>query len=264
MLPHLTFVHITDSHMTSDGAPLHGVASAPNLRRLVRLINDFPTPPDFVLHTGDVSHDRGAPSYEQAQPILAELRTPIYYVAGNHDAPALLRKFLGAPPAANGDPTAPLDYVFEVKGERFLVLDGCWEHVRDPLGWLSEEQLARVRDEAAPQGPPLTIVLHYPPFKMGSPWLDDNMILTNGAALHEALLPARGRLRAVLCGHLHRSSQIVRDGITYISAPSVAPAYTWQPWDAEPRPDLEVPPAYNLVHYFTDRVVVQQYHFARV
>ena len=91
MPPLLSFVHITDSHITSDGAPLHGVDSVPNLRRAVRLINDFPTPPDFVLHTGDVSHDRGEPSYEQAQAILAELRVPIYYARGNHDDPALLR-----------------------------------------------------------------------------------------------------------------------------------------------------------------------------
>ena len=263
MPPLLSFVHITDSHITSDGAPLHGVDSVPNLRRAVRLINDFPTPPDFVLHTGDVSHDRGEPSYEQAQAILAELRVPIYYARGNHDDPALLRKYLDAPLSADGALTAPLDYTFEVKGERFLVLDGCWEHVRDPLGWLSDEQLARVRAEATPQGPPLTVVLHYPPFEMGSLWLDANMILTNGAALHEALLPARERLRAVFCGHLHRSSQIVRDGITYISAPSVAPAYAWQPWDDDPRPDLTMPPAYSTVHYFADRVVVQQYTFAR-
>lgn len=88
------------------------------------------------------------------------------------------------------------------------------------------------------------------------------MLITNGEALHVALLPARERLRAVFLGHLHRGSQVIRDGITYISAAATAWQYTWFPWEATPHPDHDVPPAYHVVQYAGRQVIVCQYGFA--
>lgn len=255
----LTFIHISDTHITSDGAAFHGVDPVAHLRAFVAQVNAFPQPPDFVLHTGDVSNDQGATSYQRAASALSDLAVPLVVVNGNHDSRAWLRSTLDAPADPGGDPAALLDYSFEVNGERFLVLDAATGLVRDPLGRLTDAQLERVRADATPDGPPLTVCVHYPVFPMGSPWLDDNMLLTNGADLHAALLPARDRLRGVFCGHLHRSSQIIRDGITYTSAPSLTAGYMWWPWTLEPLVDTEFPAAYNLVQYRDDQVTVQQY-----
>ena len=261
--PLLTFVHISDSHIGSTpDFTLHHLAPLPCLQQLVTVINDLPQAPDFVLHTGDISEDGSPGSYELAAAALARLRIPVYYVNGNHDSRALVRQSLGAPPHPSGDADAPLDYAFEVRGERFLVLDACSDAVADPLGRLSSTQLALVRAEAVADGPPLTIVLHYSPFKMASPWLDANMILVNGEALHEALLPARDRLRGVFHGHLHRSSQVIRDGIAYTCAGSVFLQYGWRPWDEKPQVDYDYPPAYNIVQYFRNQVIVHQYAFS--
>ncbi len=260
----LTFIHLSDTHITSDGAAFNGIDPVAHLRAFVAQVNTFPQRPDFVLHTGDISNDRGADSYRRAQAALADLAVPLYVVNGNHDDRALMRAMLGAPAGPGGDPAAPLDYTFEVRDERFLVLDAASTHVRAPLGHLSEAQLALARAEATPDGPPLTVCVHYPPFRMGSPWLDDNMILTNGTALHAALLPARERLRGVFFGHLHRSCQITRDGIAYISGPSLAPGYEWRPWTQSPTSDEHFPPAYNVVQYNGDQVTVQQYALPRL
>ncbi len=264
MQPHLTFVQITDSHLgpTRDFS-YYGHQPYRTLARAIDLINAMPQPPDFVVHTGDLSNDRSAESYELAAELLGRLRVPLYLVNGNHDDRALLRKMLDAPHAPDGDPDAPLDYVFEVKGERFLVLDGWSPEVRDPLGKLSAAQLARVRAETEANGPSLTVLLHYPPFPMGSPWLDQHMPLVNGEELHAALRPAHARLRGVFCGHLHRSSQITRAGITYFCGPSTVAGYTWRPWEHTPALDPDYPPAYSVVHYFDGQVVVHQYTFAR-
>jgi len=264
MRPRVTFVQITDSHLgpTRDYS-YYGHSPYRTLARAIDLINAMPQPPDFVVHTGDLSNDRSVESYELAAELLGRLRVPLYLVNGNHDDRALLRKILDAPYAPDGDPDAPLDYAFEVKGERFLVLDGWSPEVRDPLGKLSAAQLARARAEAESDGPLLTMLLHYPPFPMGSPWLDQHMPLVNGEALHEALLPARHRLRGVFCGHLHRSSQIVRGGITYFCGPSTVAGYAWRPWENTPALDPDYPPAYSVVHYFDGQVVVHQYTFPR-
>jgi 3',5'-cyclic AMP phosphodiesterase CpdA len=260
MTPVLTFVHISDTHLgPSRDFMYHGRSPYACLERLVAAINDFPVPPDFVLHTGDISDDASAASYERAEELLSRLKVPIYYVNGNHDDRGLLRAVLTAPPDVSDDPDAPLDYTFEVKGERFLVLDALNPVVPQPNGYFSAEQLAWARAEAMPDGPPLTVLIHYPPFPMGSPWLDQHMIVVNGADLHAAILPARERLRGVFFGHLHRSSQIIRDGITYLCAPSSAGQYGWRPWDGQPKIDPDTPPGYNVVHYGADQLVVWQY-----
>lgn len=260
MPPHLSFVQISDSHLgpTRD-YDYHGANPARALQRLVRHINAMPHPPDFVLHTGDVSNDGSAASYEIAAAILGELAVPLYILNGNHDDRLFLRKALDAPPAPDGDPGGPLDYTFEVGGEQFVVLDSFDEAVQQPLGRLSPAQIEWARAQAAPDGPPLTVCLHHPPFRMASPWLDDNMILLNGDALHAALLPARDRLRAVFFGHLHRGAQIVRDGITYVCAAGTAWQYHWRAWDERPVPDMAFETGYNLVHYLPGQAVVMQH-----
>jgi 3',5'-cyclic AMP phosphodiesterase CpdA len=264
MQPHLTFVQLSDSHLgpTRDFR-YYGHLPYWTLARAIDLINAMPQPPDFVVHTGDLSHDGSAESYELAAGLLERLRVPLYLVNGNHDDRALLRKMLDAPGVPDGDPDSPLDYAFEVRGERFLVLDGWSSEVRDPLGQLSGEQLAHVRAEAEAGGPPLTVLLHYPPVPMGSPWLDQHMPLVNGEALYAALEPARGRLRGMFCGHLHRSSQIVRQGITTFCGPSTVAGYTWHRWEYTPAIDPDYPPAYSVVHYFDAQVVVHQYALTR-
>lgn len=256
----LNFVHITDTHfgLTPDYA-IYGQHTLPCAERLVALINDFPQQPDFVIHTGDISTDRSPQSYELAAATLARLRAPIHYVCGNHDDPALLRRFLGAPQHPGGDPNAPLDYAFEVRGERFLVLDT--RGTVDPAGHLSAAQLEVLRAECIPDGPPLTVFLHYPPLAMASPWLDARMLIDNGEALHAALRPARERLRGVFYGHLHRPSQVTRDGITYTSVASTFSQFQWRPWDPQPLEDPDSSPGYSHVQYLPEWVVVNHYGF---
>ena len=262
--PLVTFVHISDTHLGPErDTAYHGFQPFPTLERLVSLINAFPQPPDFVLHTGDLVNDRSAASVALAAEALEPLNVPLVLVNGNHDARGLLRAQFDLPADPDGDPDAPLDYVYEIKGERFLVLDGWTREVPDPQGKLSAAQIARVRAEAASDGPRFTVLLHYPPFPMGSPWLDANMPLVNGDELHAALLPARDRLRGVFFGHMHRTCHIVRDGITYTGAPSALYGYLWRPWDERPIADFDLLPAYNIVQYFADQVVMQQYVFPR-
>jgi 3',5'-cyclic-AMP phosphodiesterase len=259
----LTFIHISDTHFRDDGALFYDVQPETHFERFIAHVNAFRMQPDFVLHTGDVTNDRGASAYTRVAALCADLRVPVYWVNGNHDDRALMRQILNAPFDASGDPDAPLDYTFEVAGELFVVLDGVNAEVRDPLGKLRPEQLDHVRALCTPDGPPLTVILHYPPFKMGSPWLDENMPLVNGADLHAALLPARDRLRGVFFGHLHRSCQIVRDGIVYTSAASLSAGYGWRPWDERPAPDTDYPPGYNVVQYDGAQVIVHQYALPR-
>jgi 3',5'-cyclic AMP phosphodiesterase CpdA len=262
MQPKLTFVQITDSHLgPARDFEKHGVRPYDCLDRFVTLFNDM-EPPDFLIHTGDVSDDGSPASYDLAREILARVNVPVYFVNGNHDSVATLRDMMDpAATAHSADPDAPLSYTFDVKGERFLVLDAFSETVPQPLGFMSESQLVFLRAEVESGTLPLTVFVHYPPFPMGSPWLDEHMPITNGDALHAALLPARDRLRGVFGGHLHRPVQTVRDGITYCTAASVAFQYTWQRWEDLPLYDPATPPGYLETRYFDGYAVATHYSF---
>jgi 3',5'-cyclic-AMP phosphodiesterase len=178
----------------------------------------------------------------------------VYYVNGNHDEASLLRKYLNVPAGS----TTRLTYTFEVKGERFVVLDTIGPV--DPIGHLDAAQLDLLRAECAASGPPLTVLMHHPPFKVNSPWADANMPLDNGDAVHAALLPARERLRGVFCGHMHRSSQFISDGITYVVAGSSHSQIAWLP-EQEFYSDEDALPAFNLVQYFEHYILVTQHTF---
>jgi hypothetical protein len=156
-----------------------------------------------------------------------------------------------------------LCYRFEIKGCRFLVLDGRAPDHLDPHGLLSEEQLEIVRQEATPEGPPLTVFVHFPVWPLHSPWMDANMLILNGDRLHEALLPARKRLRGVFHGHVHQSMQTTRDGITYTAVPSTYSQFSAWPTDLHATLDPVYPPAFNVVTLLPQQTIVHQHVFAR-
>ncbi len=257
----LTYLHISDSHIgPTPDTRIKTLPTLPYLERLVALINAFPQQPDFIVHTGDLSNDGSPESYAIAKACLATLKVPVYCVRGNRDKPAMLRQHMGAPPHPAGS-DAPLTYTFEVKGERFLVLDTYW--TPPPRGHIDAAQLARLQAECTTDGPPLTIFLHHPLFPLNSPWADENMLVDNGDMVHKALLPARNRLRGVFSGHLHHSLQFIRDGINYTTVSSNnAEQFAWHSWDETIRLDENAQPAYNVVQYFADYVQVTQRTFS--
>jgi Icc protein len=258
--PLLTYVHFTDTHIGPSRDYSHyGTESLASLQRIISVVNSLPEQPDFVLHGGDVSEDRSPESYVLAAEVLDSLNAPLYFVAGNHDDPALMRQYLGAPAHSSGEVGAPLDYCFEFGAERFIVLDTSDPEVPDPMGKLSDAQINWLREEGVSGGVPLTLLIHHAPFRMASPWLDENMLLANGELLHDVLLPARDRLRGVFFGHLHRTCQITRDGILYSCAGSSFSQLQWHPWNDMFEVDRAFPQSYNIVQYFRDYVVVTQY-----
>ena len=261
----LYFVHISDTHFgPTAGYSLHGQVALPCAQRLVDVVNDLPATPDFVIHTGDVVTDPHPASYALAAETLGNLRVPIYYVNGNHDAAQDIKKHLSMGPRQEltADPDM-LSYAFELKGYRFLVLDARGPIEIDPHGYLPEAQMEIVRQEAQADGPPLVIFIHYPTLPLDSRWMDTNMLILNGDEFHEALLPARNRLRAVFYGHVHHSMQTIRDGIVYIAAGSSFAQFTAWPDDEIVRYDSQTLPAFNFVHLMSQQTIVHQYTFPR-
>ncbi len=261
------FVHITDSHIGPAReweSERDGQRSLPCAEAAVALINELPTRPDFVIHTGDVVTEPDPRSYRLAAATFSRLNVPIYYVNGNHDRSEDIRHFLRMGPGVEfACGPESLAYAFNVKGHRFLVLDGQGPEEIDPRGILSEAQLAWIREEAGAAGLPLTVFVHFPALPLDSPWMDENMRLINGMALHEALRPATGRLRGVFYGHVHQHMQTMRDGILYVAAASLFTQFGAWPTDVVTRHYPERLPGFNFVHLLPGQTIIHQHSFPR-
>lgn len=260
------FVHISDSHIgPTSGYSRHGFQPLPAAQRLVEIINHLPQRPDFVIHTGDVVSEPDPAAYRLAARTFARLEVPIYYVNGNHDLAADIRRYLpmGSLKAAGDEPDR-LSYTFEVKGYQFLVLDARGPDEIDPHGYLSDSQLALTAAHARPEGPPLSVFVHFPVWPLNSPWMDDNMLILNGLELHKALRPAAARLRGVFHGHVHQSMQTVVDGIQYVSVASTFAQFAAWPQDIDVRMDPDQPPGYNFVHLLPKQTIIHQHNFTRL
>lgn len=259
------FVHISDTHFGPTPAyARHGFRPFPCAEAMVAAINSLPQKPDFVVHTGDVTTDPEPAAYALARQVLGRIEAPVYYVTGNHDTAAFIKQYLpGGPCDPLSDDPDVLSYAFEVKGYRFVTLDARGPDYIDPHGDLPEAQLEVARREAQPEGPPLTFFLHYPLHPLNSIWMDAYMLVLNGQRLHQALLPARDRLRGVFYGHVHQSMQTFRDGILYVAAPSTFAQFQAWPRDTVVNPDPVYPPAFNFVHMLPRQTIVHQHVIAR-
>jgi 3',5'-cyclic-AMP phosphodiesterase len=266
MMAPVYFVHISDTHLgpTAVFQDRHNIAPYPCAERLVEIINHLPTTPDFVIHTGDVVYDPDPAAFELAAALFARLNVPIYYVNGNHDGKGLLKHYLPMGPKTDlSDDPETLSYAFEVKGQRFVVVDARGPYEIDPQGLFSEAQLEVVRAEAQPAGPPLTLFMHYPVWPLNSVWMDENMLVQNGRSFHNLLLPAKERLRGVFHGHVHQNMQTVCDGIHYSSIASVYSQFFAWPGDATVHHDFDHDPAYGFVHLLDKQMIVHQQTFPR-
>jgi Icc protein len=266
--PAMRFVHITDTHIAADPAyASFGQTPFANLAAIVDAINSLAFPVDFVLHTGDVVEDGSEAAYGAAREVLARLRLPIHFVAGNHDNGDLLQKVLLDRPTAS----ARLDYQFTVDSVVVAVFDS--RGPKDPAGTLRDEQMAALRALCMPKGPPLVIAIHHPPFPLDSTWLNDgwstatghtpNMLLDRGPEFLDAIAPARDRLRGVFFGHVHRSFQIMNRGILFSSAPSSFGQFLTWPGQAHPEGSPAEPAGFSLVTITDGRTIVRQHALPR-
>jgi 3',5'-cyclic AMP phosphodiesterase CpdA len=259
------FAHITDTHVgpTPDYAR-HGFQAQPCAERLVAVLNALPARPDFVVHTGDVVTEPDDRSYALAAATFAALDRPLYYVTGNHDTSDDIRRWL--PMAEREDlsgATGLLTYAFQVRDQRFLVLDARGPDAIDPQGLLAAEQLAVLDRELADGDGPLTLFCHFPPLPMGVPWIDRTMLIRNGAELHRRLVTARARVTGVFFGHLHQALSFHRDGILYSAAPSAFAQLSGRPDDRVARVASDEPPGYQLVLLAGTQAVTRVTSFSR-
>src|SRR4029077_14920427 len=80
----LSFVQISDSHMGFNKAANPDVVGT--LKAAVDKINALATPPEFMLHTGDISHPSTPEEFDTVDQILKGASAEdVFFVPGEHD-----------------------------------------------------------------------------------------------------------------------------------------------------------------------------------
>ena len=211
-----TFVQISDSHIGFNKPANPNVAAT--FRETIARINAQPKAPDFILHTGDLTHLSEAAEFDDLQQMLKDCKTKqVFYVPGEHDVLSdngaqYLERF-GKGTKGSGW------YSFDQKGVHFIGLVNVATIKEGGLGVLGQEQLDWLQKDLAglSKSTPIVVFAHIPLWTIYPQWGWG----TDDSALALAMLKPFGSV-TVLNGHIHQAMQKIEGNITFHTARATA------------------------------------------
>jgi 3',5'-cyclic-AMP phosphodiesterase len=213
--PHaLRFLQISDSHIGFTGPA--NTAVTDSFATAIEQINALPFTPDFVMHTGDLTHLSTADQFDQVKQMMSGLRTgQVFTVPGEHDSiddsGQKYRATFGA--GSRGDGW----YSFDLHGVHFLSLVNTLS--LEKLGHLGTDQLDFIAKDLAglSNDTPIVVFSHIPLFEMYPAW---------GWGTDDATqaLSYMKRFSSVTClnGHVHQLFTKTEGNVTFHSATTTA------------------------------------------
>jgi 3',5'-cyclic AMP phosphodiesterase CpdA len=211
----LSFVQISDSHMGFNKPANPDVIAT--LKAAVDKVNALPTAPEFILHTGDISHLSKPEEFDNVQQILKSLNREIFFVPGEHDVlnddGANFRERFGRNPQGQGW------YGFDKNGVHFIGLVNVMNLKAGGLGTLGSEQLEWLEKDVKhlKHSTPIVVFAHIPLWTVYPQWGWG----TDDSAQALSYLKKFGSV-TVLNGHIHQTMQKVEGNITFHTAFSTA------------------------------------------
>jgi Icc protein len=216
MAGELSFAQISDSHMGFNKAANPDVAAT--LQAAVDKINALSVPPEFLLHTGDISHLARPEEFDTVDQIVkGAVAKDVFFVPGEHDVIGdegkQYRDRYGKGTQGEGW------YSFEKKGVHFIGLVNVVNLKAGGLGNLGGEQLewleADVKQLKA--STPIVVFAHIPLWSVYPEWGWG----TDDSAQALSYLKKFGSV-SVLNGHIHQIMQKVEGNVTFHTAASTA------------------------------------------
>jgi 3',5'-cyclic-AMP phosphodiesterase len=230
----LSFAQISDSHMGFNKAANPDVVAT--LNAAVEKINALATPPEFLLHTGDISHLSKPEEFDTVDQILKNsVAKDVFCVPGEHDVIGDDGKQYFAR-YGKGFPEGGW-YSFDKKGVHFVGLVNVLNLKAGGLGSLGSEQLKWLEADLKPRASSTQVVVfaHIPLWAVYPQWGWG----TDDSAQALASLKRFGSV-TVLNGHIHQTMQKVEGSITFHTAASTAFPQP-QPGQADSPGPMKVP-----------------------
>jgi Icc protein len=229
-----SFVQISDSHMGFNKPANPDVVAT--LQTAVNKINGLASQPDFLLHTGDISHLSKPEQFDTVDQILESASAKdVFFVPGEHDVlddngKSYLERY-----SKNGQGSGW--YSFEKKGVHFVGLVNVLNLKAGGLGSLGGEQLEWLEKDVKhlKHSTPIVVFAHIPLWSVYPDWGWG----TQDSAQALSYLKKFGSV-TVLNGHIHQTMQKVEGNVTFHTATSTAFPQP-QPGKADSPGPLKVP-----------------------
>jgi len=214
----LSFVQISDSHIGfSKPANPDPLAT---LDEAIGKIATLKEQPDFLIHTGDITHLSKAAEFDTADQLIGKAGLTVRTVPGEHDivddgsGKAYLERY-GKRSGARGAGY----YSFDHKGVHFIGLVNVADLGAGGLGSLGADQLAWLAADVKGRShsTPIVVFAHIPLWTIYQDWGWG----TKDSAEALALLQPFGSV-TVLNGHIHQLMQKVEGRVTFHTARSTA------------------------------------------
>jgi len=212
----LAFVQISDSHMGFNKPANPDVVST--FKAAMAKINALPARPDFMLHTGDISHLSKPEEFDNVEQILKSASVQdVFYVPGEHDILNDDGKQYRERFAKGGNGAGW--YSFEKKGVHFIGLVNVQNLKAGGLGNLGQEQLEWMEKDVKhlSKSTPIVVFAHIPLWSVYPEWGWG----TDDSAQALGYLKRFGSV-TVLNGHIHQTMQKVEGNVTFHTACSTA------------------------------------------
>jgi 3',5'-cyclic AMP phosphodiesterase CpdA len=212
-----SFVQISDSHI---GFNKEGINTdvAGTLKEAIARINALPEQPDFILHTGDLTHLADAEEFDTLDQLLKGLKTKqVFFVPGEHDVTGdngkLYLDRFGKNSKGSGW------YSFDQRGIHFIGLVNVMDIQQNGLGSLGQDQLAWLADDLKGRSSetPIVVFAHIPLWEVYPQWGWG----TDDGAQALSLLKRFGSV-TILNGHIHQTMKKVEGSVTFHTAMSTA------------------------------------------
>jgi 3',5'-cyclic AMP phosphodiesterase CpdA len=212
----LCFVQISDSHMGFNKPENTDVVAT--MKAAIDKINALPVAPEFLLHTGDISHLSKPEEFDAVDQILKSASAKdVFFVPGEHDVldddgKSYLARY-GKGSKGSGWRS------FDKKGVHFIGLVNVMNLKQGGLGSLGREQLEWLEDDVKhlKSSTPIVVFAHIPLWTVYPDWGWG----TDDGAQALAYLKKFGSV-TVLNGHIHQVMQKVEGNITFHTAMSTA------------------------------------------
>jgi len=212
----LSFVQISDSHMGFNKAANPDVVGT--LKAAVEKINGLPIAPEFMLHTGDISHLSKPEEFDTVDQILKSAAPKdVFFVPGEHDllnddGKQYLERYGKGTKGAGW-------YSFDKKGVHFIGLVNVLNLKAGGLGTLGAEQLEWLENDVKhlQHSTPIVVFAHIPLWSVYPEWGWG----TEDSAQALGYLKKFGSV-TVLNGHIHQTMQKVEGKVTFHTAASTA------------------------------------------
>jgi len=208
-----TFVQISDTHVGFNGKANQDVIAT--FQQAIDKINALPKPPEFVIHTGDLTHLSKPDQLDTVKQMLGTIKTGAYYaVPGEHDVindggTEFFKAF--------GHPSGNRWFSYDAAGVHALALTNVVDITKG--GILGRDQLEWARTDLAKQraDTPIVVMAHIPLYAVYPDWgwtTDDQMELLDQLRRFDTV--------TVLNGHIHQVLSKVDGKITFYTAASTA------------------------------------------